>query len=575
MAIKVCFNNQTHRISKLPDTYKALLETIKLIFDDQLPQRWTLQYLDSDGDTIMLSDENDFKNLVEDEITNSTKTVKVFVLPLGDLSHRKESEGFQVIEKVEPPKAEEPKETGKIVESAPVQTISQNQEEKTSQSEELPVEKSNEVEPQGTPQPKKEGHCHRFRMRHHKLKKILKKLAQPDITPEKKQKLEGKLRKFEEELTPEQKEKVQKKKEKIAKRLAEKEDKKKAVLKETVTDLLYEHLPTIASLTKEFIQDGKPVESKPAQSQAQSTTVVHENYTCDGCNAHPIVGVRYKCSVCHDFDYCEKCEANIEHPHPFLKIKKPEQMHFRGGRGFGRFGGHHGPFGGRRRCPWSNQERQEGHEEQEERRGPCRFPFGGFGGFRGCFKPEEREKMRPFFERLREFKRSDTFRNLMMAFFSGAQPEQTEKLKEEVQKLFNELPKEIQEMAIQHYQSLTQEFRNKISTLLGGLPEEILKKQEKKEEKQEEEVKIEEIPVPKDKQSETNNDIHAPVIQEISQEKEKIEEVPKKEYPADVTEKAKRLKEIFSETSLESLCEFVLQGAKLSFEELVENYLTL
>jgi len=39
----------------------------------------------------------------------------------------------------------------------------------------------------------------------------------------------------------------------------------------------------------------------------------------------PIVGVRYKCSICHDFDFCEKCEDSIDHPHAFLKIKRPEQ----------------------------------------------------------------------------------------------------------------------------------------------------------------------------------------------------------------------------------------------------------
>lgn len=49
---------------------------------------------------------------------------------------------------------------------------------------------------------------------------------------------------------------------------------------------------------------------------------VHERVECDGCGVCPIVGVRYKCSVSKDFDYCEKCEATKDHPYAFLKIKR-------------------------------------------------------------------------------------------------------------------------------------------------------------------------------------------------------------------------------------------------------------
>ncbi len=52
---------------------------------------------------------------------------------------------------------------------------------------------------------------------------------------------------------------------------------------------------------------------------------VHGDITCDGCNKQGLVGIRYKCSVCPDFDFCQKCEATIEHNHPFLKIKTLKQ----------------------------------------------------------------------------------------------------------------------------------------------------------------------------------------------------------------------------------------------------------
>lgn len=47
--------------------------------------------------------------------------------------------------------------------------------------------------------------------------------------------------------------------------------------------------------------------------------------TCDGCGIKPIVGIRYKCAVCEDLDFCEMCEATKQHVHPFLKIRNPAQ----------------------------------------------------------------------------------------------------------------------------------------------------------------------------------------------------------------------------------------------------------
>ena len=44
------------------------------------------------------------------------------------------------------------------------------------------------------------------------------------------------------------------------------------------------------------------------------------------CFQEPIIGYRYKCSVCNNYNICEKCEeVNLqteEHPHDFIKIKK-------------------------------------------------------------------------------------------------------------------------------------------------------------------------------------------------------------------------------------------------------------
>ncbi|BGP14671.1 hypothetical protein JCM10213_001619 [Rhodosporidiobolus nylandii] len=57
--------------------------------------------------------------------------------------------------------------------------------------------------------------------------------------------------------------------------------------------------------------------------------VLHRNVICDGCDASPIRGVRYRCMhpSCPDFDLCATCEASPipKHPvdHMLLKIREP------------------------------------------------------------------------------------------------------------------------------------------------------------------------------------------------------------------------------------------------------------
>ena len=68
----------------------------------------------------------------------------------------------------------------------------------------------------------------------------------------------------------------------------------------------------------------KPEEKKEEKKEEEKP--VHYGVRCDGCNKSPIVGCRYKCAVCKNFDYCEECEEKMseKHLHPFIKIYKPE-----------------------------------------------------------------------------------------------------------------------------------------------------------------------------------------------------------------------------------------------------------
>ncbi|KAL9102372.1 MAG: hypothetical protein Q9163_002465 [Psora crenata] len=62
-----------------------------------------------------------------------------------------------------------------------------------------------------------------------------------------------------------------------------------------------------------------------AEEQARREGFVHRGITCNGCSAHPINGIRYRCANCADFDLCEACEALQIHPktHLFYKVRIP------------------------------------------------------------------------------------------------------------------------------------------------------------------------------------------------------------------------------------------------------------
>lgn len=90
----------------------------------------------------------------------------------------------------------------------------------------------------------------------------------------------------------------------------------------------------IPSLTENIIRNVSKSGSRISESSrvfeerpsADSSKVVHQHVTCDGCGVAPIVGFRYKCIICNDFDFCDKCESAGNHPHAFIKIRHPSQV---------------------------------------------------------------------------------------------------------------------------------------------------------------------------------------------------------------------------------------------------------
>lgn len=55
----------------------------------------------------------------------------------------------------------------------------------------------------------------------------------------------------------------------------------------------------------------------------------HHGIKCNKCGKNPIIGYRYKCSICKNYNLCENCEEKNyeteEHSHNFIKMRNEEK----------------------------------------------------------------------------------------------------------------------------------------------------------------------------------------------------------------------------------------------------------
>jgi len=142
---------------------------------------------------------------------------------------------------------------------------------------------------------------------------------------------------------------------------------------------------TLHNLVGAFTTAPADAAEESKEETEKDEKVVHPAI-CDACNQR-IVGIRYKCTSCPDYDLCEACEVNSQTvhdaTHTFLKIRRPTGPHpyfrrWHGWRGCGRRAAAAG---------------QTGDEQQQ---GPCHRGMWGrrrrFGQrFPHCQQQEEKD----------------------------------------------------------------------------------------------------------------------------------------------------------------------------------------
>eukprot|EP01017_Pseudomicrothorax_dubius_P034977 TRINITY_DN484_c0_g1_i1.p1 TRINITY_DN484_c0_g1~~TRINITY_DN484_c0_g1_i1.p1 ORF type:complete len:619 (+),score=218.28 TRINITY_DN484_c0_g1_i1:71-1927(+) len=355
MSFKIVLKDETKRVAKIPESFASMIEAIKSAFKGKISASFVTKYIDADGDYVTVASEEDFVAMVQ----TANGNIKVIIMedPLANSQTTANLESMRLSDDIIV--LDEPKPA--------VETLPTNMTESVITFEEKPKEA---LEPQPeAPQTKEESREHviecrralfhrRSELTHQvrELKENIKQLkkqkklfkgdqeALRDLK-ERKSALKSKKKELKHELSQignqikghceslSRMMKCQKEKNKI-----NAEEISPDLVEEKLRGVLEDLLPTITRrvlvqirthMTGAQAQQAQNAPAGPAQAPPQQPSggnqVVHPHVRCDGCNVKPIVGPRYKCTVCEDFDFCSNCEANQSHPHSFIKINDPSK----------------------------------------------------------------------------------------------------------------------------------------------------------------------------------------------------------------------------------------------------------
>jgi len=168
----------------------------------------------------------------------------------------------------------------------------------------------------------------------------------------------------------------------------------------------------------------KPKVKKTEETSEKSA--IHIGVTCDGCQGS-VVGNRYKCTECPDYDLCQACSDKKLHPdHNMIKITHPGQRFFGGHRRCGRgpFGGGPfagGPFGGGR-CGGGPRFWRHFMHQQQQQGGAAGFQMPpDMANFLSQFKGKELAEL--IEAHLPEYLRTEKLNEMLNQFKTGEQAE--------------------------------------------------------------------------------------------------------------------------------------------------------
>lgn len=600
MPIKVCYKNEIHRVTKTPQDFTALLQAIKEIFHNEIPEKFNLQYEDSEGDKIVLASNEDYKLALESELSNSSKSLKIF------LSEANEANNTSILSRNILDQLNE----------APNKSM-----EKSEVKDVPPVEKEEKISKADAPEPSNKSFiqtvvddpavcdniskafnkCYMRKGKRHERGNENVEFSNIPCDCRGEGRIGGEFCRLCRGTGLLRKKVVH----------------RRENMQNMIRDTIHQELPLIVQAVKELIQNPeKPVEQVLPKKVVEEKKVeapeenkpIHHRVQCDVCNVCPIVGVRYKCSVLQDYDLCEKCEATVDHPYPLLKIKNEAQHPVQVITIINED------------APQQPQPQQQQQQPRRHGHGPRHWGPGCPGG-RRCNPEKMKEKFQKFFNNIQGLstEQKTTFNNVASTVISNIsaamngtaqenKAQQTQEPKKEdgtpqgleydasFVKVINTIPERIQPKDLVIYKTIS--IKNEglkpwpktcYLESEGEIVGETSKLPAIEPGKEFSTVLIIRSPAKAgkfvstwkfgyidEKGNKKNFGKNFPVEIEIEGEKEMVvqkEEPSKKQYDPEVVKKAEAIVEVFPQFPLEEVCEYIAQDPAKSVEELMQEYI--
>jgi hypothetical protein len=343
--IKISFYDEISSI-KCPKSFEDFKKMISKSYDLELSDIEELViYFINENDRVSISNEMDFKQAISirnNELEKNKKFNFVIYLEVSEQSKlfKRELEQTKLVEIKEEKEMELTLDKDAIVKREQ-ETLRREIEEKERILKDLLEKEREEIERKERERFEKEKIL-REKLEHERLENErikLEKFEEERLEKEKilREKLE--LERFENErIQLEKLEQERLEKEQILRENSERLEKEKSLMIEYITKAVEENINmNIEKIKDQLIKQTIEDSTKALLNKEDvKKETVHKGVTCDGCNVGPIVGNRYKCTVCFNFDLCQNCEDKGDHLHPLIKYKVEAGNFGWGGRG------HHG-----------------------------------------------------------------------------------------------------------------------------------------------------------------------------------------------------------------------------------------